>query len=79
MRLCKYKHVLGMPKKGIHSIRVGGVSIVDVILTVVGAFMISRASGWPFVNVTVILFLVGIFLHWLFCVPTTIGMALGLA
>lgn len=79
MRLCKYKDALGVPGKGVHSIRFAGVAIVDVIMTVVGAFMISSVYGWPFVNVTGILFLLGIFLHWLFCVPTTIGKALGLA
>ena len=77
MRLCKYKHALGIPEQGVHSTRFAGVAIVDVMMTVAGAFMISRVSGFPFVNVTVILFLLGIFLHWLFCVSTTLGRTLG--
>lgn len=39
--LCKYKNILGEPKKGIHSIRVYDIAIIDVILTIIGAYIIN--------------------------------------
>ena len=70
--LCKYKNALGEPGKGIHSYRLGGVAIADVIMTIIGAFFISFVSGWKFIYTTIGLFILGIILHKLFCVNTTI-------
>jgi hypothetical protein len=70
--LCKYKNVLGVPGKGIHSYRLGGVAIADVIMTIIGAFFISFVSGWKFIYTLLGLFILGIILHKLFCVRTTI-------
>jgi len=78
MRLCKYKHALGVPGAGIHSVRFMGVAINDVIMTLLGAFIISKSFKLPLAPVTISLFLLGIFLHWLFCVPTTVGKLLRL-
>jgi fatty acid desaturase len=71
--LCKYKKALGEPKKGIHSYRFLGVAIIDVIFTIIGAFLISYYSGYSFWWVLLILFILGIILHRLFCVNTTIN------
>jgi hypothetical protein len=70
--LCKYKNALGVPGKGIHSYRLGGVAIADVIMTILGAFFISLVSGWKFLYTLLSLFILGIILHKLFCVNTTI-------
>lgn len=70
--LCKYKNALGEPKKGIHSYRFLGMAIMDVIMTIIGAFLISYFSGVHFVYTVVGLFLLGIVLHRMFCVDTTI-------
>ena len=69
---CPYKYLFGVPKKGIHSYRFMDVAVVDVIQTIIGAFIIAYFSGYPFWPVLGILFLSGIVLHRLFCVPTTI-------
>ena len=37
--LCKYRNALGVPGKGAHSIRLGSVAVVDVIMTLLGAFI----------------------------------------
>ena len=37
MNLCKYKNALGVPDKGIHSYRLFGVAIADVIMTVISS------------------------------------------
>jgi hypothetical protein len=72
MNLCKYKNALGEPGKGIHSYRLFGVAIADVLMTIVGAFLISYFFKLSFIKTLLILFLLGIVLHKLFCVPTTI-------
>ena len=75
--LCKYRNALGVPGKGVHSVRlggvaVGGVAVVDVLLTIVGAYVIARWARVSFAWTAAGLFLLGIILHRMFCVRTTI-------
>ena len=72
MSLCAYKDALGIPGQGIHSYRLFGVAIMDVLFTVLGAMIISYFSKYQFVKVLIVLFILGIILHRLFCVRTTI-------
>jgi hypothetical protein len=72
MNLCKYKNALGEPGKGIHSYRLFGFAIADVIMTIVGAFLISYFFKISFIKTMLVLFLTGIVLHRLFCVRTTV-------
>ena len=72
MNLCKYKNSLGEPNKGIHSYRLFDVAIVDVIMTIFGSYLISRFFNISFVYTMIFLFGLGIVLHKLFCVRTTI-------
>jgi len=72
MSLCKYKDALGVPGKGIHSYRLFGVAIVDFIMTIVGAGLISYFTKYNFFYTLIIVFLLGIILHRIFCVRTTL-------
>jgi fatty acid desaturase len=72
VNLCKYKNALGEPGKGIHSYRLFGVAIADVIMTLIGALILAYIFNWSFVYTTMGLFILGIVLHRLFCVRTTI-------
>ena len=72
MDLCKYRDSLGVPKQGVHSYRFLGVAIVDVIFTIIGAWIISYFTNKSFIFTMIFLFLLGIMLHRLFCVRTTI-------
>ena len=72
MSLCKYKNLFGIPGKGIHSYRVFNIAIVDVIETIIGAAIFSYIFKTPFVYTLVFFFILGIVLHRLFCVRTTI-------
>lgn len=72
MSLCKYKNSLGEPNKGIHSYRLFGVAIVDVAMTLIAAFIISKIWKFSFFYTSLFLFTLGIVLHRLFCVRTTI-------
>ena len=72
MSLCKYKNALGEVNKGIHSYKFMGISMVDVILTIIAAFLISYFFKISFFYTSISLFVLGIVLHRLFCVRTTI-------
>ena len=72
MDLCKYKNSLGEPKKGIHSYRLFGLAIVDVVMTILGALLISYIFKYSFLYTTISFFILGIILHRLFCVRTTV-------
>ena len=70
--LCKYKNALGIPGQGIHSFQIGGIAVADVVMTIIGAIIISWITKFNFVNTLIILFLLGIILHRAFCVRTTV-------
>lgn len=70
--LCKYKDILGEPGKGVHSYRIMNIAVVDVLLTILVAFLISYFFKFNFWYTLIIFFLLGIVLHRLFCVRTTI-------
>jgi polyferredoxin len=72
MNLCKYKNSLGIPKKGIHSSRFLDLAINDVIMTIIGAILISYFFSISLIYTLISLFIIGIILHRLFCVRTTI-------
>ena len=78
MSLCKYKDLFGKPNTGLHSYRLFNIAIVDVTLTIFGSYVLYLAiekylyTNINFWLVLVIMFLLGIVLHRLFCVRTTI-------
>lgn len=76
MDFCKYKNILGEPKKGVHSIRIFNIAIVDVIAT----FLVAWLFSWFFnlrvigtIIITLILIVASIPIHKLFCVDTTLS------
>lgn len=72
MLLCKYKTLFGVPGKGIHSYRIFNIAIVDVIEMVIGAYIISYLFKLSFPRTLLVLFILGIILHHIFCVRTTV-------
>ena len=70
---CPYKNIFGKENEGVHSYRFLNLAIVDVILTIVGAFMLSYFFKFNFFLILILLFLIGIVLHRIFCVNTTIN------
>jgi hypothetical protein len=69
--LCQYKNALGIPGQGIHT-HVFGIAIADCIMTVLGAWFLSFVFKWPFWYTLLGFFLLGIALHRLYCVETTL-------
>lgn len=70
--LCKYKDILGKPNEGFHKYRIFNIAIVDVLLTIFAAFIISFFSKINFFIILILLFIAGIILHRIFCVRTTV-------
>ena len=70
--LCKYKNLFGKEGQGVHSYRFLNIAIVDVIVTVIGAYIIHLYTKYKFINVLLFLFLLGIISHRLFCVRSTV-------
>jgi hypothetical protein len=71
--LCKYKDILGKPGQGIHSYRIFNIAYIDVLFTIIGAYIIYLF--FPKINyfiILILLFILGIILHKIFCVRTTI-------
>lgn len=72
MDLCRYKNIFGEPGKGVHKFRIFNIAIVDVLLTVLVAYLVTYFFKIPFICSLVIMFTLGIIAHHLFCVRTTI-------
>ncbi len=73
MNLCKYKNIFGEPNTGLHSIRIFNIAVIDVAMTIIAAYYISYYLKIDFYHTLLFLFVLGIFLHKLFCVNTTIN------
>jgi len=70
---CKYKELLGKVGKGVHSIRLFNIAVIDVLLTFIAAYIIySFNNKNNYFLILILLFIAGIILHRLFCVRTTI-------
>lgn len=70
--LCPYKYMFGEPNTGVHAHRFFNLAIVDVLSTIVVAYGISEYFKKDFKEVLIALFLLGIIMHRIFCVRTTI-------
>ena len=73
MDLCKYKNLFGKVGKGIHSIRIYNIAVIDVLITIIAAYLLRLLfPKYNFLFILFFLFLLGIFFHRIFCVKTTI-------
>lgn len=70
--LYKYAKIFGEPNKGAHSYRFLNLAIVDVISTIIVAYLIHKLFNTKFNKTLIILFILGIIGHRLFGVRTTI-------
>ena len=72
--LCDYSEIFGKVGEGIHSYRVMNIAIIDVIATMIGAYFLQKKffSNYSYLQVLIVVFIVGIISHRIFCVRTTI-------
>lgn len=71
--LCSYHHVFGEERKGFHSLRMFDVAVGDVLLTLLLSLFVSYVSKISIITTTIIIFIVGIIIHRIFCVNTKIN------
>ena len=64
--------MFGAPNTGAHSYRIFDLAVVDILVTMIVAYIISYFSKYPFSYTLAILFVLGIIIHRLFCVRTTV-------
>lgn len=76
INLCNYKNLTGAPGTGIHSLKLFGISVYDVIITLLIAKAIALSTKRSFVLVSVALFVLGIIVHRLLCVDTAVNVAI---
>ena len=83
---CKYKDIFGKPGTGVHSYRIYNIAIVDLFFTILAAYIIFvlkyknyNLLNLKFIKILLILLLLSVFLHWLFCVDTTVIKLLNLS
>ncbi len=70
---CKYKDIFGKVNEGVHKHRIMDIAIVDVVATIILAFLIHyKFKQYNFIVILAGLFVLGVFSHRLFCVRTTI-------
>ena len=81
MSLCifsKFNKIFGESGKGVHRFRLFNTAVVDYILTILGAFLLTYLTHIPLVLTTIGLLVFGIILHILFGIPTDAVKYLGL-
>ena len=74
MLLCKYKDIFGKVNTGLHKYRICNIAIVDLVLTGLLAILIKNKmkSDLNLFLILAILIILSLFIHYLFCVKTTL-------
>lgn len=72
MSLCRFQNALGIPGEGFHSYRFFNIAIGDVGLLLAVAILLTRYTQLPFRYALLYSFLLGVILHRIFCVRTTL-------
>jgi hypothetical protein len=78
MTACPFAESLGKPGEGIHSVRLGGLAVVDVAATLLGAWLLAPRLGMPTWAAFLALVCLGVLVHWALCVDTAFNRFLGL-
>ena len=70
---CIYKDSLGKLREGIHSYRIFDIAIIDVLFTIILAYIINFFNPIYDIKIIIVcLFILGIISHRIFCIRTTI-------
>ena len=73
MSFCKYKDIFGKPNEGVHTYRIFDFALVDIVGTIIGAYIIYKLTGYDFNTILISLFIFGIIIHKIFCVKTKLN------
>ncbi len=78
MVLCAYSDIFGKPNTGLHEFRLFNLALIDIIFTLIFAYVfyyiLNSIYGYQinYFLVLIVLFIISIVLHRLFCVKTTV-------
>jgi hypothetical protein len=70
MDLCKYKDIIGKPGLGLRKYRIFDIAILDTVVTIIGAYLIAIFFNWSPLYTIIVIFILGIISHRIFCVRT---------
>lgn len=71
--LCKYKNFIGEPNTGSHKwLRIFDISMSDVFVVIIGATILAYLMKWNIPRTILGMFILGIIIHRLFGVRTTV-------
>ena len=76
--LCKYKDIFGKPNTGLHKYRIYNIAVIDVIATLLLAYIIQNFLLKKFnykieyIKLFTILVILSVLIHKIFCVNTTL-------
>ena len=73
MSFCKYKDMFGKPNEGIHKDRIFGLALWDVVGMIILILVIYSTTSMGIGMISVIVLLLTIALHKLFCVDTALN------
>ena len=71
---CQYKDLFGTPglETGFRKYRIFGIAILDVTVTLVCAILFAWFFHLPYPQTIIAIFILGVFVHRLFCVRTAV-------
>ena len=72
MGLCKYRDIFGKVGTGVHSLRFFNFAVVDTLLTLLLAYIINYFLKTNLLIVFIVLIILSIIIHRIFCVETTL-------
>jgi hypothetical protein len=77
MNLCEYSEVFGKPRTGVHSLRLFDFAVVDILLTGLLGIAIWRYFKVNLLVLILVLILLSITSHTVFCVDTKLNSIIG--
>ena len=71
---CQYKNMFGTPglTTGLRAYRIYEIAVLDVSVTLVCAVLMAWFFRLPYLQTIIAIFIIGIFIHRLFCVRTSV-------
>ena len=72
---CRFKDIFGKPREGVHALRIPvlDIALVDTLLTLAAALLISKLFQSSFLWTFLILLVVGVIVHRMLCVDTRLN------
>lgn len=72
--LCEYRNIFGIPGEGFHKERLFGLAANDLLGTLAIILLASYISGYNIILIGIIIIILTIAIHRLFCVNTTLNL-----